>query len=141
MNRYRKKEKVGRLNIRVAIQNSIDTTNDFGEAVPNWGTYITIFAELKYLTGGSDERQVNDRKTAVTRCDFVIRYRTDLDETMRIVADGKGFDILSILRTDPKNRYMTIEGLYKQGQYDVSAVNIDDEERLIDDVGDFLISG
>lgn len=139
--KYRKKERIGQLNTRVAIQNSIDSTNDFGEKVANWGTYITVFAQLKYSLGGSDERQVNDRRTAVTRCDFVIRYRTDLDETMRIVADGKGFDILSILNTDPKRQYMTIEGLYKQGQYDVSAVNIDDDERLIDDIGDFLISG
>lgn len=138
MYRYKKKERIGRLNKRVLIQEETASRDDFGAETLTWDTFGTVWASTDFKPGGSDERQIIDKKTAITRVDFTIRYLNTIDEKMRLVWDGKGWDILSILDKDENGQFQVIEAIWRNGQHDVTGITIDGEEVLIDDTGDTL---
>lgn len=69
--------------------------------------HISLWAESRYLRG----RNLYAARAANVRTDveFVIRYRTDLDETMRIKLDDRYFEIEGILPLDNNRMYLTIK--------------------------------
>lgn len=74
----------------------------------NYKDYISLWAESRFLRGKNlyAARAVNVK----TDVEFIIRYREDIDETMRIkLGKDKFYNIEGILPLDNNRMYMTIK--------------------------------
>ena len=84
----------GKLDRRITIQSPTSTRDGAGQPVEAWALLATVWARVEHLRGKEpfQGQEFNAQRTSV----FTIRYRTDLDETMRIIFDGDTYDILAI---------------------------------------------
>jgi len=96
----------GRLRNRITLQKKSENTGPV-QPLDDYEDYITIWAEARFLTG----RNLYAARAANVRTDieFIIRYRNDIDTTMRVKYDGKIFNIEAILPLDNTRRYITIK--------------------------------
>lgn len=69
--------------------------------------YTSVWAESRFLRG----RNFYAARAANVKTDveFIIRYRTDLDETMRIKYNDKLYNIEGILPLDNNRMYLTVK--------------------------------
>lgn len=82
-------------------------TEPDGPFTPLYEEYISIWAESRFLRG----RNLYAARAANVRTDveFIIRYRTDLDETMRIKYNNKIYEIEGILPLDNDRMFLIIK--------------------------------
>ena len=85
----------GAMDRRIVIEQVTTVNNTFGEDVETWTTFATVWCHVKPIRG--QEVFQTDQTVAVQQTQFRIRYRTGIDEKMRIVYDGDTYDIISIL--------------------------------------------
>ena len=85
---------VGKMRHRIEIQTYSNTKNEIGELTKSWTTYKTLWAEKKQLRGYNTT--IEDKEGIEYNYRFKVRYRTDLDESMRIVHKGIVYDIKHI---------------------------------------------
>lgn len=105
---------LGKMRHRIEIQYITDGENEAGETIKVWSTYKKLWAERKQLKG---ENPTNlDKEGLQYKYRFKIRYRTDIDEDMRIVYDGVIYDIKNINPVKELEAYTTIDCvIYKEG--------------------------
>lgn len=86
--------RIGKLDRRVLIERPVETQNEFGEPVKTWVTVATVWAEVTPLSG----RELFAAQQIVPEASLRIRirYRSDIDETMRITHDGKVYGVQHI---------------------------------------------
>lgn len=66
-----------------------------GEMIPQWGTIAQVWAEMvpmsarEFFAAGAEQSEVRGRAT--------IRYRDNVDATMRILYRGKYYGILGVM--------------------------------------------
>lgn len=85
---------IGNLDRRIQIQTATAAQDEYGEAVETWATTYTVWAWVRYKSGG--ESVFSNKETATADCIFTIRYRTGINERLRIVYDSVNYDILHI---------------------------------------------
>jgi len=77
-----------------------------GLPTQEWTEYVTVWAGIETQKGKrlfeSAAVQMQDIKK------FSIRYRNDVDDTMRIRHKGKDYDIYSMTNDDENNQWYTI---------------------------------
>ncbi|ABQ23662.1 phage head closure protein [Clostridium kluyveri] len=92
---YSNQAQTAQLNNRIILQKYVTVTNDNDFSIKEWQDYKPIWAAAKNLHGeeyyAAGEEQ--SKKTAI----FTIRYRRDIDESMRIkfgkrIVDEKEID-------------------------------------------------
>jgi SPP1 family predicted phage head-tail adaptor len=90
---------------KIQIQTQAEQSGPF-PPLDDYEDYIKIWAEVKFLRG----RNFYAAKAANVKTDveFIIRHRTDLDETMRVVHKGKNYEIEGIVPMDNTSSYMMI---------------------------------
>lgn len=97
---------IGKLRQRVTFLKRTLDTNAIGEAVEKWEDYIAVWAEVKPNTGSrfysALQSQTNIKGT------ITIRYRPDIDTTMRIRHGSEIYTINSIINVDSANKYLQI---------------------------------
>ena len=73
----------------------------------DYDDYVSLWAESRFLRGKNfyAARAANVK----TDVEFIIRYRTDLDEKMRIKHNDKFYEIEGILPLDNNRMYMIIK--------------------------------
>lgn len=106
--------RAGNFDRRITIEQkteSVDTT--YGGATFSWGTYITRWAAIKpysrgieYFDGGA----VRAEKTLV----FQIRYTTGITTSMRILHEGKYYNIRAT--QEPANMRKTVLEIYAEAE-------------------------
>ena len=72
----------GKLGHRVTIQRSTVTQNEYGEPVPTWGTFATVWAAIEPLIG-REQFAVQQLQSAVS-VRVRIRYRPGVTPLMRV---------------------------------------------------------
>jgi SPP1 family predicted phage head-tail adaptor len=85
---------IGKLDRRITIEQATQGVGPFGEPVETWAALATVWANA-YAGSGKEfvaARQIN----AEVSMQFQIRWIADLSTTMRILYDGKYFDIVDI---------------------------------------------
>lgn len=104
-----KTERIGKLRHRVTIQQYTTAQDTFGQEEVTFSTLATVWAAYEYKASGSDERQIADRKTAVSTVMWTLRHRSDVEPKMRIIDEaGNVYDILSVMY-DHYKEYMIAE--------------------------------
>jgi len=86
--------KAGLLDRRIVIEQYTQTQNNFGELVPSWSTWNTVWADLIPVKG--NEGFMAARKTEQAEFRVRMRYISGLTEDMRLNFQSKTWDILSI---------------------------------------------
>jgi SPP1 family predicted phage head-tail adaptor len=86
----------GTLRHRVTIEHPVTTQNEYGEQIPAWATFATVWASREDLTGREAYYAGANQKAATMLTRFTIRYLAALSEQMRIVSDARTYGIQSI---------------------------------------------
>ncbi len=90
----------GALRHRITIQQKTDGVDAWGGTVATWTDYVTLWAEVMHMSGNEfwAARQANSEIEGRVR----IRYRDDIDPTMRISYNGTILEILSVVPYDSR---------------------------------------
>lgn len=84
----------GKLDRRITIQSLVETQDDFGQPVQTTVVLATVWANVAPLRGKEpfQGEQFNAQQVVV----FTVRWRDDVDATMRIEHEGETYDIQSV---------------------------------------------
>jgi SPP1 family predicted phage head-tail adaptor len=86
----------GQLDRRITIQSKSSSQNAIGESIESWSTFTTLWAKFTPTLGR--EYFSNDTETtAQATAKFMVRYRTNLTNQMRVVHDSITYEIVSII--------------------------------------------
>lgn len=85
---------IGKLDRIISIENPINTKDTFGGDVILWHEYHRCFAGFVGFSGKESEESDKETSTSVKK--FLIRYYSGINEAMRIVYNGRNFDITRI---------------------------------------------
>lgn len=108
---------LGKMKHRIEIQVYSDVENEVGEITKAWTTYKKLWSEKTQLKSSNTYSIGKEGIEYVYR--FKIRYRTDLNENMRIVYGGIIYDIKHINPINELDLYETHIDcvVYKEGAY------------------------
>ena len=103
-------DQAGQLDRRIIIQNFSETTDSFGQEVKSFSTLASVWANVVEKVGreGEDGEMI----AATKKVEFVIRYRTDVDEEMRIIYNNNTYKIQAIQSADARKAFLKIVCLW-----------------------------
>jgi len=96
----------GQLDRRITIQSFTTTTDDFGEVVQSFTTLANVWAKVEEKRG--NEGEDGNQLVATKRVEFLIRYRSDINEQMRIQYNNETYKIEAILNADSRKAFQKI---------------------------------
>lgn len=102
----------GKLRDRITFQQPATTQDSFGQPDIAWSDVCTVWANHSDLSG--QKLVAAQAINAETQSQFVIRYRTGLTKAMRIVHDGRYYNVHAILDQEGRKRWLhvnTSEGM------------------------------
>ena len=107
-------EQAGQLDRRITIQTFSETTDTFGQEVKSFSTLAQVWANVVEKVGreGEDGEMI----AATKKVEFIIRYRTDVDEEMRIVYNNNTYKIQAIQSADARKAFLKIVCLWSDAQ-------------------------
>ena len=107
-------EQAGQLDRRITIQNFSETTDSFGQEVKSFSTLASVWANVVEKVGREGED--GDMIAATKKVEFIIRYRTDVDEEMRISYNSNTYKIQAIQSADARKAFLKIVCLWSDAQ-------------------------
>lgn len=99
---------------RVVFQTQSTTRDTFGAEVQTWNTYATVWGSVQDIRG-SKMLAAEQYEAQVTTM-VIIRWRSDITPAMRIVADGRTFEIETIRDEEGRHRELVLLCLERVGQ-------------------------
>lgn len=90
--------RAGQLRERIRIEREAPARDASGDVIPTWQLVAEVSAGIKRLSG--TEAFESQRRTGRVQTRFIIRRRDDLDASMRIVRNGKIYNITSAMQED-----------------------------------------
>lgn len=97
--------KLGKMRYRIKFLKYTATTDTDGFVSREWNEYCTVWADVTPIS--AKEYFSLDTETAEVTYKIYVRYRPDIDTTMRVVWNNKTYLIVSVLG-DVRNNIMTI---------------------------------
>lgn len=107
-------DQAGQLDRRITIQSFSTTTDAFGQKIKSFGTLANVWAKVVEKVGDEDEN--GDMISATKRVDFFIRYRSDINEQMRITYNNETYKIHAIQSADARKAYQMIRCEYTDAE-------------------------
>jgi SPP1 family predicted phage head-tail adaptor len=105
--------KAGARNRLITVQRNMGvTTDDYGAEVPDWQTYTTAFAEVRFGTG--QERREAAQESATAAVTFRVLHNAmtaSVTPKDRISFDGSLFDITSNIPSIELNQHREITAI------------------------------
>lgn len=98
---------IGKLNKRITLLNTVETTDEIGNTEIGWKDYRTIWATVKPYKA-SESNFMGKLKPDVTHR-FYVRYRNDIYPDMRIKYGNRTFEISGIIDMDEQHRLLEIQ--------------------------------
>jgi SPP1 family predicted phage head-tail adaptor len=92
----------GKLRHTVTLQSLVETQDGYGGTTESWTDFATVRASVEPLQGREYFAAQQERAEVTTR--FRIRYIPGVLPTMRIMFDGRAFNIESIINPNERNR-------------------------------------
>lgn len=91
--------RAGKLRERITVQAFTETKGSNGEPTKTWTNLKSFWAEVRVLTERSHTREEFEaaQVNPYTRYDFRCRRVTGIDTSMRIVFEGRVFDIEAVI--------------------------------------------
>ena len=107
-------DQAGQLDRRITIQTFSETTDNFGKEVKSFSTLASVWANVVEKVGSEGED--GEMIAATKKVEFIIRYRTDVDEEMRIVYNNNTYKIQAIQSADARKAFLKIVCLWSDAQ-------------------------
>ena len=103
--------KAGQLKHRIVIEKPTQVKNAIDEVILTWSTFCTVWAAIEPATGQSyyAANQLESKVDGRVR----IRYRADLEPTMRIKFGDRILNIISIVH--PQENHRELHLMYSEG--------------------------
>jgi len=98
---------IGDLRHRITFQKFVTTVNPNGFEVQTWEDITIVWAKASNLHGR--EFYAAAAVQAENTVEFTVRYLTGIDTSMRILFNGKQYNITAIDNIKYKNRYVEIK--------------------------------
>ena len=107
-------DQAGQLDRRITIKNFSETTDSFGQEVKSFSTLASVWANVVERVGreGEDGEMI----AATKKVEFIIRYRTDVDEQMRILYNSNIYKIQTIQTADARKAFLKLVCLWSDAQ-------------------------
>lgn len=101
--------RIGTLDRRVEIQNYTTAKDEWNYDISTWATLATVWAARADRSSG----EVNElmKTVQLNRTEWTMRYRSDVDTTMRIDYDGIYYYIVGIVQIGRKEGLLLITEL------------------------------
>lgn len=96
----------GQLDRRVTLQSASVSTDGFGQAVRTYSTLAQVWAKVDYRT--VKEGEDAEKLTSVNKVRFTIRYRADVDATIKISWDSKTYEVEGV-SLEGRERYLILD--------------------------------
>ena len=96
----------GQLDRRITIQRFVETTDVFGQKNKSFNTLASVWAKVEEKRGSEGEE--GNQLVATKRVEFFIRYRSDINEQMRIFYNNETYKIEAILNADSRKEFQKI---------------------------------
>jgi SPP1 family predicted phage head-tail adaptor len=91
----------GAFNFRVTLQQRPSGKDDFGqEVVGDWTEIARLWADVRHVNGLEAVKGGADLSTV--RASVRIRHRTGIDAGMRLLIDGRPYDIRAVMPTSDR---------------------------------------
>jgi SPP1 family predicted phage head-tail adaptor len=105
------RDTIGALRHRVTFENLALTSDAIGGKVHIWTPVATVWARYEPQRAREifSEHYLENEETAL----FTIRYRTDITPKMRVIFEGKQYDIQSIIHVLGERRWSEVTARYK----------------------------
>lgn len=87
--------RAGNLKRRGTIQKMDETEDDWGMPVSGWVDVASVWADIKHVSGLETIKSGVD--VSVVKASIRIRRRADVTAGMRVLCDGKVYDVRAIL--------------------------------------------
>ena len=102
----RKNDLTARLNKRVTILRLDKVPDEYGELIDQWIDVATVWAAIEPLRGREYFASMAEHAEVTTR--IRIRYRDDIDRTMRVQHGATVFEILHIIHPEFARRELQL---------------------------------
>lgn len=96
----------GQFRHKIKFESFTEVINDNGFSTEDWVVQKQVWAMIKTLQGREYYQAATTQNENSIR--FIINYTNGLHPDMRVVYDGRNFDIESIINDDEANKTMTI---------------------------------
>ena len=96
----------GDLRRRVTLEQPATTADGMGGVSTTWTTLATVWAAV--APKGGTEKLHADQLTSTITYDVTIRYRKDVDASMRVGYEGRTLRILGVIDQDERHRFLTL---------------------------------
>ena len=96
---------------RITVQSRATTIDSFGQQVITWIDMMTCWASIEPLTG--KELMAAQAVSAELSHTVTVRYRTAITAAMRVIYQGRVFNIQSA--TDPDTAHVALQLLCTEG--------------------------
>lgn len=107
-------DQAGQLDRRITLQTFSEATDAFGQEVKSYSTLATVWAKVVEKVGKESEE--GDIIAATKKVEFMIRYRTDVNEQMRISYNSNIYKIKAIQSADARKAFLKIVCLWSDAQ-------------------------
>jgi len=99
----------GQMRRKIRIEELTETRTSSGAITESWSTYKTVRAEVLPVSGREyfSAQTVNAQNTVK----FNTRYMIGITTKMRIIYDGRTFDIQTVINHKERNHAMTLMGV------------------------------
>lgn len=92
---------------QVVIQRPGDDRDEIGQPFPgDWVHVATVWANIRYLNGV--ESLKSDAPVSVARASIRIRYRSDIDASMRVVHRDRVLEIRAVLPDESGREFVDL---------------------------------
>lgn len=97
---------IGRLRHRVALQAYTASRDSFGAETQEWSDTANVWASIEPVSGKEyfSSKQLNAEITTK----ITIRYLKDISPKMRVVFEGRIYEIISVINFEEKNISLTL---------------------------------
>lgn len=92
------------MNDKITIQTPPTDKDAAGQIVGDWSSLPEVWADIKWPTGAEAVR--NGLTTSTVQASMMVRARSDVDESMRVVHSGKVYNIKAVLPYAKDRRFM-----------------------------------
>jgi SPP1 family predicted phage head-tail adaptor len=104
----------GELDRRITIQEFSESVDTYGQRVKSFSTLATVWSKVVERIGSESEN--GDMISSTKKVEFTIRFRTDINEEMRIVYNNEVYKILTIQNDDARKAYLRLVCLWSDAQ-------------------------
>ena len=101
---------IGALDRLIIIEYPVTTRNSVGDSLVTWTTLASVYSTRTYPRSQENrsEGQQQGRITSTIPVEFIVWYRSDVDETMRVNDDGVYYNIMRVNYVGQRNEMLKL---------------------------------